>query len=211
MAIRTRTRYPGVIDAVGQTVPFPLVPMWVPGRFYDSFALGGALTTLTLSTNAFLEPFLVPKMMNIVSLGVEVSGAAGAGSLLRYALYDDDHDGLPYTRLLDAGTVASDATGFRSITINRVLRAGIYWFAISNKTVTTGPTVRASPANSSPWFYQPTTLMVPNTVPAFEITITGDLATGGFVDSGWPYTFPSNHDNVNLTGGATGPRLMMEV
>ncbi len=122
---------------------FPLAPAWVSGRFYGPFLDIQALTTLTITTSAYALPFLVPNLVTVTSIGCECSGAGGAGSLFRFAIYKDNGVGMPSERVLDAGTVASDSIAYQSITISQALNPGWYWCAIASLAVTTNPVVRA--------------------------------------------------------------------
>lgn len=210
MTQRGRTRNAGLTDSnIAETVPLPIAPSWVTGRFYAGCHHAQSLGTLQPGTNAYLTPIIVPHVVTATAIGIEVSSAGGAGTLERLAVYND-RDGVPYELQVDAGTVAGDASGFQSAVISLVLQAGIYWLALANKTVTSAATVRAYQTQTSHSFSQ-ATLMVPAGTGAAYLLIQNNPAAGGIVDTGWMRFAAGSDGNALFTNTANSPRIMLGV
>jgi hypothetical protein len=110
------------------------------------FSIGRVLTTTTASYpdgSMRLYPFIVPVDMTVNTIACEVVTTPGsAGSVVRLGIYDDV-DGVPTNLILDAGTVATQTTGVKSIAISQALSAGIVWCcAVPQGTPGTNPTLR---------------------------------------------------------------------
>lgn len=209
MAQRGRIRNAGVIDTFGETVPYPIAPMWVAGRFYAGCHHAQSLGTVSLGTTAYLTPIIVPRPVTATSIGIEVTGAGGAGSLARLAIYTD-RDGAPHELVLDAGTVAVDGAAYQSAAISQVLQAGIYWLGLANKTVTSAATVRAFQPNTSHSVSRATLLDLPS-VGTMYIALSNNPATGGIVDVGWMHYIQFADSNVVSAHTTNAPRIMLGV
>lgn len=96
---------------------------------------GAALTTNAPALNTMvLVPVLVQGRRTFDQIACEVSTAGGAGGLTRLGIYEADANGLPWSLILDAGTVANTTTGAKTLVINQTLGPGLYWLAIVNQT-----------------------------------------------------------------------------
>jgi len=210
MAQRNRARNAGVVDAgIAESVPYPVVPAWVSGRFYSGCIHAGALGTVSPSTNTYVVPIVVPNQVIVTSIGVEVSSAGGAGSLFRLAIYTDKN-GRPDELVIDAGTVVADATGYQSAVISQVLKAGPYWLALANKTVTSAAAVRALPSTVS-HSITAATAMSPSSTSNAYLLIQNNPAAGGIVDTGWMTKIVFGDSNAIMSGAAVSPRIMLGV
>jgi len=99
------------------------------------------------------EPWFVDSTATLDRLAVEVVTTAGsAGKLLRMGIYNANTSWTPTTLVVDAGTVAVDATGIQAATINVTLPPGRYCCAFVLPTGGTAPTLRqiAGTVNSFP-------------------------------------------------------------
>lgn len=75
-------------------------------------------------------PFYNAVATTWTKIGVNVDTPGAASKLIRLGIYNADVNGLPGTRLLDAGTVAADTSGDKEITISQLLAADtLYWLA----------------------------------------------------------------------------------
>ena len=77
-------------------------------------------------------PFYMPDVPNIVvKIGIKVTTLC-AGKHFRLGIYKDRGEPrlYPYKLIIDAGVVATDTTGVKSITIRRGLPRGLYWVAL---------------------------------------------------------------------------------
>lgn len=91
-------------------------------------------------------PFYLPRRSSVDRIGVEVTVAGEAGSVIRLGVYADSaSESLPAALILDAGTVSGDgAIGFKQITIAQDLGPGLVWLAaVCQSAVTTRPTIRS--------------------------------------------------------------------
>ena len=102
----------------------------------SSGALRGAQLGLSAIGNAamvanrlYLIKVHFEKARTLTGLGLRVNTAGGAGTVCRLGIYEMSEDGLPTTLLLDAGTVATDSTGHKEITISQAVANRPYYVA----------------------------------------------------------------------------------
>lgn len=105
------------------------------GYYYN--AQGGAQTNATPTLNTMtLVPFVLSVSATFTKIGIYVNTAGTAGAVVRLGIYNSSN-GLPGTRLLDAGTVATTtSSSLALITINQTLSPGLYWLAAVPQTAT---------------------------------------------------------------------------
>lgn len=161
------------------------------GRYYTT-PHGSTITTLALGANVlYCCPFFVPERTTWTEIGVEVTTAAAASSLLRVGVYRA-YAGRPQALILDGGAKAADSTGLKTSAISQVLEAGWYFLAVfSNGT----PTVRAITDTA-------TTLHGLTGTTALDTLIGGSAAYGAM-----PNPFPASLIYAN--GGSLVPLLWM--
>lgn len=145
----------------------PKTGQWYRGNY------GPVGSNLTLAINRlYAVPFRLNASTTFDRIGIDVATAAAAGGVARLGIFASDAAGaLPGTLILDAGTVAIDTTGGKSITISQLLAAGVYWLAVVEQTAT-GAALRAIVS------YDP---LIP--YPTGASMFTGTAAPGG-VSSG---------------------------
>jgi hypothetical protein len=99
---------------------------YAAGRFYAGEALTPAASgTLAVAANTmYATPFVVRQQQVWTKIGVNVTTAAAA-TYAYLGIYRMEN-GIPTTRVLDAGAVGLDSTGTKEITISQVLPAGMY-------------------------------------------------------------------------------------
>lgn len=105
----------------------------------------GAVATLAPPANRiYYFPVKVDYAVSIASLNIEVTVVSGsAGSTARLGIYRADSGYQPTSLVLDAGTVATDSLGLKTISgLTQVLPRGRYMFAIAQQVATT---LRATP------------------------------------------------------------------
>lgn len=121
-----------------------------PAGYYEG-AAAPAVTTRVHGTNAaYASPFLVTRATAIDRIGIEVTSAATAATVLSLAIYNDS-SGLPSTVFLDGGTVAVDAVAWVENTVSTTIPAGLYWLVTALLTAPgTPPTVRANSGGIAP-------------------------------------------------------------
>jgi len=107
---------------------------YVSGRFYAGEALSpAAASTLSISANTLYgTPFVVrqQKLWNKIGLYVTTAAPGGAAYLGIYRM----ENGVPTTKVLDAGAVGLDTVGTKEITISQVLPAGMYCMVLLAST-----------------------------------------------------------------------------
>ncbi len=199
--------------------PMPWVTPWVAGRFYDCSVMIPTLSTSVHNTQTWCEPFFIPQAITLSSVGIEVTVGATAGGLFRFAVYNSRYETwMPWQRLADLGTTASDTTGFLFVSATSVYIAqpGCYWFcsACSGATTATvrtlGNTLLAAAFFSRLAF---STLTGPAGSWAMRFPIDGATV----VSTGFPSLAPVSGIDTNATDAMTftrneqQPRIMVGV
>jgi hypothetical protein len=130
-------------------------------------------------------PFYIPGLCVATAMGCEVvTSAGGASSVTRLGIYANG-EGRPGALILDAGTVATNTTGAKSITgLYAPLRPGWYWLVIAAQVGAVTPTFRS--INTLNSVYSVPTTSAPT---GANPTTTGVSATG--VSGALPFQFPT--------------------
>ena len=181
-------------------VQAPLIMPLATGRYYGHQFVSYATATVTVGVR-FLRatPFYGPNVggITVTSLNIEITGASAGGGLARLGIYADK-DGRPGAIILDAGTVAIDSTGAKTLSISQFLRQGWYWLAHGNSV---SATYRAQTGNNEPCV-----------IGHGEITSTDmnhegvEAGTPDFATNGFPRDWPSDFETsstVPLDSGQT--------
>lgn len=93
----------------------------IPGAAFDS------VTTASPSANNIRYfPIYIENACTFDQLTFEVTAAAVAGSSARLGIYKADSDLQPTSLVVDAGTVAIDTTGVKTVSISTTLDPGFY-------------------------------------------------------------------------------------
>ena len=113
-------------------------------RYYGCSITGLALSTQTIGRNNIqYMPVVISRTCTMNEVGLEITGAGTAGSVLRIGLYNSS-DLLPTSLVFDAGTILGDSATKQFITLGtpQVLQPNLYFFAINHNSVA-NITVRA--------------------------------------------------------------------
>jgi hypothetical protein len=125
----------------------PGMHIYRTGGGYASTPLYGNRSTFVPSEGQLvLSPLMAPATTTIDRIGIEVTSAGTASvSICRIGIWADS-GGAPGTLLLDAGTVATDSTGLKEITISQALTLGtLYWLGVAPQGAAgTRPTITGS-------------------------------------------------------------------
>lgn len=116
-----------------------------PGRWYPPYAHAGLTTSLLSTNNRMLAiPFLSSRSSNLQALGIDITVAGEAGSVVRHGVYMD-YNGMPGALLADLGTRDATVTGFVSVPgLNTLLPTDWLWIVSGAQGApTTRPTVRS--------------------------------------------------------------------
>ena len=172
----------GAQGATGSLADGSYVPVYpVTTTNYYLPAARGSQTSWSTSTGYLaVIPVWINTAVTANQIICEVTGAFGAGGVVRMGIYNSDSAGLPTTVLLDAGTVSATTTGFKTITISQSLSAGLYFLGAVAQTnggslrSGNGPNIEASPAYAIAQWAR-------NGWMAFTMnSVTGALATFSF-------------------------------
>lgn len=109
----------------------------------------GAVVTVAVAQNVIhAMPTVFERPVTLDRIAVNVTIKNSASTKMRLAIYNDSNL-TPNSLVLDAGEVAQDTTGVKSITINQSLNPGLYWFCLQhNGTGNTTVTAAASTATA---------------------------------------------------------------
>jgi hypothetical protein len=142
----------------------------------------GIRTTAQLAASVeSATPIWIANTGTVVRIGIEITIAGTAGTVIRLGIRQDNGTGQPGTLLLDAGTVVGDATSTGiELTISQVIaRPGLYWVtATAQSTGATLPTIRATSGALAPAAVGSLTLALSAAAPAgytTAATVTGAL------------------------------------
>lgn len=127
----------------------PDMPGVVDGRYYGPANLISSPSGPTVTANRlYAVPFRAGAAVTWNRIGINVT--AQAGTLARLGIYQNSA-GVPGALVADLGTVATDTTGAKELTISQSLNADIfYWLAaIFDGTPTVNGISAASSSNSS--------------------------------------------------------------
>jgi hypothetical protein len=86
-----------------------------------------------------LIPILPGRNITINQLAINVTVAGGVGSLVRMGIYNDAND-QPSTLLVDAGVMATDTVGLKTIPVSVSLVGGIRYWLCSTQQGLASPT-----------------------------------------------------------------------
>lgn len=137
-----------------RTVWGPPVPVGAyllqPGHYM--IPEGARTVSPLLASQEWVVPIKVGREGTIDRIGIEVTVAGVAGSLIRLGVRDQTTNGIPGALLLDAGTVAGDVVGITELPVTlRLRKPGTYWLsATAQGAAGTAPTVRAVQGNLTP-------------------------------------------------------------
>jgi hypothetical protein len=116
--------------AAGDDARIVALPIFVSGQYTVNTA--GPPTTSGLTNNRlYYLPYLITTSTTFDRMGLEHLGVVGgAGSVVRLGIYSST-DGLPSTRVLDAGSLdLTTAVAFKTIPISVTLAPGLYYLGV---------------------------------------------------------------------------------
>lgn len=141
------------------------------------------------SNQAYASMIVLPPGRTFQSIGIGVTGAGSAGTVVRLSVYDDD-SGWPLNLLVDGGTVAGDAIAQPTVSVTGPAAWSVprrVW-AVAAVQAGTGPTLRrCAPMGSN----------ISSTVAASVSGSVAPLATGAGVSGAMPATWPGTHGASN--------------
>ena len=120
--------------------PYPTHPGLVTNRYYGSYADGNVLATTQYFTGTlYAVPIFLSTGLNFNRVGVEITARnTSSSAVVRLGLYNNGTDGNPGTLAVDLGTMPTNSTGAKEISVNvNVSGTQFFWLAMTvNQTVT---------------------------------------------------------------------------
>ena len=127
-------------------------------------------------------PFVVSVNQSWDRIGLEVTTAGSAGSVIRLGLYDSSNC-IPTNLIADYETVPADSLGIKIIEISQTLTPGLYFIALNHNS-TTAMGFRSVPSDACP-----PVLGLPAT---FGTTYSANYITSPLTYTTMPSTFPTS-------------------
>jgi hypothetical protein len=127
-------------------------------------------------------PIVISDNQSWDRIGLEVTTAGSAGSVIRLGLYSSSNC-MPANRIADFETVPGDSLGIKTIVISETLTPGLYFIALNHNS-TTNIFIRSIPNGSSP-----TVLGLPDT---FGTTLVANSITSNLTYTTMPSTFTTS-------------------
>ena len=127
----------GATGAVGGDVFLPF-----RSGFYYSTPITSKGSASYSAGDLHATPIYIGKATTFNQIAMHCTGVGGTNA--RLGIYNDG-GGFPSTLLVDAGSVATTATGDQTITISQILGPGVYWLAIAMQGGSGTFTVSTSP------------------------------------------------------------------
>ena len=122
-----------------------------PGYYYSTAS--SATSTSTRSDGVlYASPVYIPRICILDRIGMEVTVAGSANSVLRLGVYASNSYGQPGARMLDAGTIDGTSATYQEIAIALTIPSpGWYWVAAApqGSPSPTQPTMRVSTGNTA--------------------------------------------------------------
>ena len=127
-------------------------------------------------------PIIISENQSWDRIGLEVTIAGSAGSVIRLGLYNSSNC-IPTNRIADYGTVPADSLGVKTIEISETLSPGLYFFALNHNS-TTPMAFRCVPYDYC--------LPVLGSTSTFGTTTTATSITSSLTYTTMPSTFPTS-------------------
>lgn len=122
------------------------VPMH-SGRWYLPTAQIGLNATLGSNGFAIYVPYLIGKACTLNGIGINITVAGEAGSVVRLGLYTD-LDGEPGALVSDFGTVIGTGTGAVPKVISQAVVPGWYWTSVVPQVCPVTPPTYSTPQSA---------------------------------------------------------------
>lgn len=133
----------GIAAATVLAAPAPPTPGAAQLFSLPGVALTATQNQASPASTAIYQPFVVtPRQITLAQLQVRVGTAsATAGALARLSVYNATSSWQPGSLVVDAGTVAVDSTGNKTITgLSNVLPQGLYFVRLHSDASASQPT-----------------------------------------------------------------------
>jgi hypothetical protein len=137
----------GTSDALARRQVAPGV--YATGNYYFCNSMNNPGTLTPGNNECRVSLWIVTDTITIASLFAEYTAAGQSGAVFRFGIWNDA-SGLPGALVVDAGTVAMDATpGSVEKSVSQTLSPGAYWIGgAMQSAATTRPTLRATNSNA---------------------------------------------------------------
>jgi hypothetical protein len=167
-----------------------IVPKAIVGSYYGGRIYSTAMSSHGMGQGNIRNINMPLPDCAIDRVGIAVSGAV-AGGVFRLGVYSTNAEFYPTSLIADFGTVATDTTGYKELTVNQSFAAGVYAFALLTDTAATAPSYFGVPAGAFVPFIK---------IPTNTLLDGGDAyLSSGNASGSLPASFPTG---ANLGTGA---------
>lgn len=144
---------------------------------YWSLPLVAAQNVSMLAGWLEAKPIFFAQECTIDRIAIYISTAGAGGTVTRLGIYNNGDNFYPGTLLLDGGTVGTDATGTKYVTVDQSLAPGWYWVtAVSDGS----PVVVGGMSAFSPLGFTGAEFVVGNIYMGWLKTAQSAMVAGGF-------------------------------
>lgn len=169
-------------------------------RWYSNAVGGYAPAASTYGGNILRGiPFVISDNQSWDRIGLEVTTAGSAGSVIRLGLYSSSNC-IPTNLIADYETVPGDSLGIKTIVISQTLNPGLYFIALNHNS-TTNIFMRSVPNDASP-----PVLGLPAT---FGATYCANSITSPLTYTTMPSTFPTSGMTASGAGYTPDVRVRL--
>lgn len=187
---------------------FTAQPIAKPSGNVESEGLPGVVMTATqnqatTASQAYYQPFIVQKQVTLTALKARVgTQSATGGALARVSIYNADSNWQPTTLVLDAGTIAVDSNGVKTISsLNTALPPGLYLARLQSDASASQPTYagfRGSPITGTP-------LILANAQFRFQMNVARAFGVAETPGTVWTDTGSSSSAFIYFLSGVWTP------
>lgn len=167
--------------------------------WYSNAITNNGTGTVSLALNVIRYlPIVLSNQMTIDRFSMEVTTAGTASAVARLGIYASSNN-LPTDLILDAGEIAVDSTGVKTINVNQLLAPGLYFMAFNHNSAAS-VSFRSNTGTAAPpvWGYPSS----PGTGSAITMTTVSDTYGGGYV-------LPNPAINPTAAVGTSMPLLFL--
>jgi hypothetical protein len=144
------------------------------GHFYTGVFHGATTSVNPVLTRLYARPFWVPvpSAFDRIAVNVSTAATAASGGVVRMGVYSTTA-GMPGA-LLAEGSLSSESTGSKEVTISLTLDPGIYWVAMASQVSVCSVTGHTSSTVGTP-FVSDSTAAPTSATAAFYVVAAGAL------------------------------------
>lgn len=151
-----------------------IYPHMGTGRYWGTPNTNALLSFAFSTGEMYFTPLWVPVAMTVDRISINVQSGIASGTH-RLGIYSSNSNGVPSSLVLDAGTVATTASGVKEITISQALTPGVYWLAAVAQTAAATVYYHPTANNGVMYPFSTTNGAFDNKVAYKQSSVTGAL------------------------------------